>query len=105
MNVNPPAPGAPAGMMWPMIEDKVVRVYASGDQMAGELMRGRLEAEGIPVMVKGEGEGVYAAGPVYLWVTAEHETAARAVVAAAESGEYAIDELPDDEPVDADEQT
>jgi hypothetical protein len=70
----------------------LVRVYASGNPFDGELTRGRLEAEGIPVMVKGEGEGPYRAGPVYLWVPAEREADARAVLAAIERGDYAVDE-------------
>ena len=42
--------------------DDLVQVYASGDTFAAELMRGRLEAEDIPVLVKGEGEGPYPDG-------------------------------------------
>lgn len=68
----------------------LVRVYASPDAFAGELMRGRLEAEGISVMLKGEGEGPYRAGPVYLWVEARDEARARAVVDAMESGAFAV---------------
>jgi len=69
----------------------LVRVYASGDVFVGELTRGRLEAEGIPTMMKGEGDGPYRAGPVYLWVPAEREADARAVLAAIDRGEYAVD--------------
>jgi hypothetical protein len=43
-------------------------------------------------MLKGEGEGPYRAGPVYVWVPAEHEAAAREIVAAVNSGAYALDE-------------
>ena len=70
----------------------LVRIYASSDSFAGELMRGRLEAEGISVMMKGEGEGPYRAGPVYLWVSAGDETRARAVVDAVNSGAFAVSE-------------
>ena len=69
----------------------LVRVYSSGNAINGELTRGRLEAEGIPVMLKGEGEGPYRAGPVYLWVPADREADARAVLEAIERGEYAVD--------------
>jgi hypothetical protein len=72
----------------------LVRVYASGNPFDGELTKGRLEAEGIPVMMKGEGEGPYRAGPVDLWVPAEREADARAVLAAIDRGDYAVD--PDD---------
>jgi hypothetical protein len=79
-----------------MEDDRLVRVFSSGDAFMGELMRGRLEAEGIPVMIKGDGEGPYHAGPVYLWVPEASEIAAKAVVDAVSSGAFAIDELPED---------
>jgi len=68
----------------------LTRIYASGDPFAGELMKGRLEAEGIAVMMKGEGEGPYRTGPVYLWVNREDEERARAVLAAVDSGAFAV---------------
>ena len=74
------------------MEDRIVQVFASPDTVAGEMMKGRLEAEGIQAMVKGDGEGPYRAGPVYVWVAAEHEDAARAVVEAVRSGAYELDE-------------
>jgi hypothetical protein len=81
---------------------ELVRVYASGNPFDGELTKGRLEAEGIPVMLRGEGEGPYRAGPVDLWVPADREADARAVLAAIDRGDYAVepDEVaaaPDDE--------
>jgi hypothetical protein len=69
-----------------------VRIYASGDAFAAELMRGRLEAEGIRVMSKGEASGPYRMGPVSLFVEASDEPRARAIVDAVESGAFAIDE-------------
>ena len=74
------------------MDDRLARVFASPDPVAGEMMRGRLEAEGITAMVKGDGDGPYRAGPVYLWVPAEDEAAARAVVEAVSSGAYALDD-------------
>ena len=68
----------------------LTRIYASGDSFAGELMKGRLEAEGIAVMMKGEGEGPYRTGPVYLWVNQEDADRARAVVDAVDSGAFAV---------------
>jgi hypothetical protein len=70
--------------------DDLVRVYASGDAFAAELMRGRLEAEDIPVLVKGEAGGPYRMGPCYLWVNSEDATRARVIVEAVESGAFAI---------------
>jgi hypothetical protein len=70
--------------------DELVQVYASGDAFAAELMRGRLEAEDIPVLMKGESGGPYRMGPGYLWVRAEDATRARVIVEAVESGEFAV---------------
>jgi hypothetical protein len=71
------------------MSDGPVRVYATGDPFAGRLTKGHLEAEGIAVMMKGEGEGPYRAGPVYLWVAPENERLAREIIEAVESGAYA----------------
>lgn len=64
-------------------------VYASGDAFAAQLMRGRLEAEDIPVLVKGEAGGPYRMGPCYLWVRSEDSTRAKVIVEAVESGAFA----------------
>ncbi len=79
------------------MDGKTVKVWATGDATLGELVRGRLEAEGIPVLLKGDGEGPYRAGPMYLWVDEADEARARAVLDAVESGAFA---LPEDEDVD-----
>lgn len=39
--------------------------------------------------MKGEGEGQYRAGPVYLWVMPQDQDHARAIIRAIESGAYA----------------
>jgi Putative prokaryotic signal transducing protein len=75
-----------------MSDAGVVQVYASADATDGHLIRGRLESEGIPVMVKGEGEGPYRMGPIYLWVPSERETAARVIIDAVRSGAFELDE-------------
>ena len=67
----------------------LVRVWATGDPFEGEMMRGRLEAEGISVLMKGDGEGPYRVGPVYLFVQSEQEADARAVLEAIASGAFA----------------
>lgn len=69
--------------------DAPVRVYVSGNAFDGLLTKGHLEAEGIKVLMKGEGEGPYRAGAVYLWVMPEEEDHARAIIRAIESGAYA----------------
>jgi len=43
----------------------------------GLLARGLLQAEGIPVLIKGEAEGPYRMGPVELWVPEGFELQAR----------------------------
>ena len=54
----------------------LVHVYSTSSLTDGYLARGRLEAEGIPVMLKGEGEGPYRLGPVHLYVPEELEVQA-----------------------------
>ncbi len=65
-----------------------VQVYATGNVADGYLVKGRLEAEGIQVLVKGESEGPYRMGPVYLWVPASLEVQARLILESIESGEF-----------------
>ena len=72
------------------MEASLVRVYASGNAFDGKLTKSRLEAEGIIVMLKGEGEGPYHAGPVYLWVARADEDRAREVIDAVAAGAYAM---------------
>ena len=90
-----------------MDEERLVQVYASADTTDGLLMQGRLDTEGIPVMLKGESEGPYRMGPTYLWVPAEHEAKAREIIEAVRSGAYALAEdadvsgdVPGDEPAE-----
>lgn len=66
--------------------DDFVQVYATGNITDGYLVKGRLEAEGITVLVKGESEGPYRVGPVYLWVPASLEVQARLILESIESG-------------------
>jgi hypothetical protein len=58
----------------------VVRVLTTWSVPEGEIAKARLEDEGIPVLVKGEGEGPYRLGPIYLFVPAELEVQARLVL-------------------------
>ncbi len=69
----------------------LVQVWSSGDSFEAELMRGRLESEGISVLLKGGGENeAYPVGPAYLFVSTEDEPRARVVIDAVNSGAYAI---------------
>jgi hypothetical protein len=73
----------------------LVRVYASGDRFDADLMRSRLEAEGVGALIKGGSEDMaYPAGPAYVFVDMEDEARARAIVDAVGSGAF---ELTDDE--------
>ena len=60
--------------------DEPVQIYATASVTDGYLVKGRLEAEGIPVLMKGEGEGPYRVGPAYLWVPGSLEVQARMIL-------------------------
>jgi hypothetical protein len=87
---------------------RLVLVHSAPSATEGHIIRGRLESEGIPVLTKGEGDGPYRLGPMYLWVTEEVEVQARLVLAQILGGGLALDEdqevpteeasLADDEP-------
>jgi hypothetical protein len=63
------------------LSGRLVHVFTATTIPEGLLARSRLEAEDIPVMVKGESEGPYRLGPVYLWVPEELEVQARLILA------------------------
>ncbi|HYJ61990.1 MAG TPA: DUF2007 domain-containing protein [Actinomycetota bacterium] len=82
---------------------ELVRVYASGDRVAADLMVARLEAEGISALVKGGSEDMaYPAGPAYVFVKTDDEAKARAVVDAMESGAFAVTDADVQEPASDD---
>lgn len=64
----------------------LVIVYSTQSLTDGYLARGRLEAEGIPVIMKGEGEGPYRMGPVHLLVPEELEVQARIILEEIQAG-------------------
>ena len=70
----------------------LVQVYSSGDAVVAELVRARLEDEGIDVLLKNNGTSVYPVGPSYLFVPEEQVAAAKTVLEAIDSGAYALDE-------------
>ncbi|HLB62146.1 MAG TPA: DUF2007 domain-containing protein [Actinomycetota bacterium] len=67
----------------------LVLVFSAASVPEGHLAKGRLEAEGIPVLLKGEGEGPYRMGPVHLWVPSELEVQARLILESLPSGDGA----------------
>jgi len=74
------------------MNDELVQIWSTGDAMTAELTRARLADAGIDVLVKSSmgGSSAYPVGPSYLFVKAEQEQDARAVIEAIESGAYAI---------------
>jgi hypothetical protein len=58
--------------------DELVNVLTTSSVVESEIARGRLESEGIPVLLKGEGlDAPYPTGPVYVFVPASFEGRAR----------------------------
>jgi hypothetical protein len=60
--------------------DELVRVFSTPSATEGELAKERLEVEGIPVLLKGEGEGPYRIGPATLFVPSSFEAQARLIL-------------------------
>jgi hypothetical protein len=74
------------------VSGELVRVYSTASITDGYLARGRLEAEGIPVVLKGEGEGPYRMGPVHLLVPSEFEVQARLILVEIREGALRVGE-------------
>jgi hypothetical protein len=60
--------------------DDLVRVLTTPSILEGEIVRSRLEDEGIPVLLKGGGGDPYQVGPAHVFVPAEFEMQARLVL-------------------------
>jgi len=58
----------------------LVRVHVGRSIMEGEIVKARLEAEGVPALLRGEGTGPYRIGSVEVWVPADMELHARIVL-------------------------
>lgn len=69
----------------------LVLVYTTNRLFEGHLTKARLEDEGIPVVLKGEGDGPYRIGPVHLFVAEGMEVQAREVIEAIARGDYAVE--------------
>jgi hypothetical protein len=77
---------------------RFVLAFTAATIPQGLAARGLLESEGIPVEVKGEVEGPYRFGPVYLYVPEEFEPQARLLLEGFTSDdEAAEDEFESDE--------
>jgi Putative prokaryotic signal transducing protein len=68
------------------VAETFVRVLSTPSWVEGEIAKGRLEAEGIPVHLKGAGEGPYPFGPADLFVPSSFEAQARRILEQIASG-------------------
>jgi hypothetical protein len=59
------------------MDGELARVYACTSIMEGEIVKARLEAEGIPVLLRGANQNPYRTGSLYVWVPVEFEPQAR----------------------------
>lgn len=58
----------------------LVKVLSVPSIMEGEIVKARLEGEGIPVLLKGGGSDPYGSGVAYVFVPTEFEAQARLLV-------------------------
>jgi hypothetical protein len=58
----------------------LVKVLSASSIMEGEIVKARLEGEGIPVLLKGGGSDPYGMGVAYVFVPSEFEAQARLVL-------------------------
>jgi len=80
--------GAPDGR--DRLSGGLVLVDSTRSITDGYLLRGRLEADGIPVVLKGEGEGPYRMGPVHVFVPVEFEVQALMIIEEIRSGRLRV---------------
>jgi hypothetical protein len=73
--------------------EDLVSVFLTQSWVEGEFTKGRLEAEGIPVDLRGVSEGPYPVGPAELFVPSRFEAEARRILEAIRSSGF---EIPDD---------
>ncbi len=85
-------------------DEDFVRVYSTASLTDGYLAKGRLEAEGIPVLLKGESEGPYRMGPVHLLVPEGLEVQARLILGEVAAGTLRVLETEDQEQAPAEPQ-
>jgi len=75
------------------VGEDVVSVFSTQSWVEGEITKGRLEAEGIPVDLKGVTDGPYPVGPAELFVPSRFEAQARRVLELIRSSGF---EIPND---------
>jgi len=62
------------------MSENLKRVYATESQSDGYAAKGRLESEGIPVLIKGGIDDAYPVGAVYLFVPEEFAARAEEII-------------------------
>lgn len=67
-----------------------MRVLLTQSSVEAEIVRGRLEAEGIPVELRGDQDAPYPVGPAELWVPSSFEAQARTVLEQIDSGAFEV---------------
>jgi hypothetical protein len=72
------------------VSEAFVRVLLTQTSVEAEIVRGRLEAEGIPVELKGDEDAPYPVGPAELWVPASLEAQARTVLEQIDRGAFEV---------------
>ena len=72
------------------MDEGSVRIFATHTWLEAEIVKGRLEGEGIPVRLEGEHEGPYPVGPAELLVPRASEERARRVLAEIERGSFDV---------------
>jgi hypothetical protein len=72
------------------MDEGSVRIFATHTWLEAEIVKGRLEAEEIPVRLEGEHEGPYPVGPAELFVPEAFEKQARRVLADIEQGSFDV---------------
>ena len=72
--------------------DELVRILTTSSIIEGEIVRSRLEDDGIPVLLKGGGGDPYQVGPAHVFVPAEYEVQARLVLETLQSIEPEAEE-------------
>ncbi len=81
----------------PSPPSSLVLAFSTTSIPEGLLVKGLLESEGIPVAMKGESEGPYRIGPVYLWVSEALEAQARLIIEEARSADLSDEGRNEDE--------
>jgi len=68
------------------VAERPVSVFWTQSLVEGDIVKGRLEAEGIPVDLKGPREGPYPTGPAELFVPSRFEAQARRILEQIDAG-------------------